>query len=238
MAPLALYEMTPSISPQRKALINGPVLFDRSALKLLGGRYYAGKTNFIDGSFGSAITPALCGVALVGADFRWPAQRSGKDAAQDILLYSSGLIATKGVTGLFKWAFARPRPMLYFHPEVQNEEGFNNDDARKAFISGHASSAFFATAYLNLRLRQIMRDRLNCRDFRNWNWAPPTALFSWASFVAWSRIHAHQHYLSDVAAGALVGWLIAELMYSLGDDFVTPDSNRQTPLFLQFNFRF
>jgi membrane-associated phospholipid phosphatase len=59
-----------------------------------------------------------------------------------------------------------------------------------------------------------MRHELTPSEYDGWNWAPPTILFSWASFVGWSRIHSYKHFFTDVAAGALAGFLVAELFYS------------------------
>jgi membrane-associated phospholipid phosphatase len=62
-----------------------------------------------------------------------------------------------------------------------------------------------------------MRHELSTDEYNGWNWAPPALLFSWASVVGWSRIHAYRHFFTDVAAGALVGFLMAELFYSFND---------------------
>ena len=55
-----------------------------------------------------------------------------------------------------------------------------------------------------------MRQELHAGEYRDYRWAPPTVLFSWASFVGWSRIHAYKHFVSDVMVGAAVGVLPAE----------------------------
>jgi membrane-associated phospholipid phosphatase len=62
-----------------------------------------------------------------------------------------------------------------------------------------------------------MRRELTSGEYRGWRWAPPAVLYSWAAFVGWSRIHAYDHYFSDVLVGALAGYFLAELFYSFGD---------------------
>jgi membrane-associated phospholipid phosphatase len=79
-----------------------------------------------------------------------------------------------------------------------------------------------------------MRHELSPDEYDGWSWAPPTLLFSWASFVGWTRIHAYKHFFTDVAAGALTGFLVAELFYSFNDkDLFTNPSGQpssSTPL--------
>jgi membrane-associated phospholipid phosphatase len=112
---------------------------------------------------------------------------------------------------------------------------------RQSFFSGHTSSSFFAAAYLNLRMRTIMRAELSPMDYRSWRWAPPTLLFGWSSFVGLSRIHAYRHYLSDVLAGALVGTIMAELFFALNDSPSISDDDgnaSSTPMLLRMRYRF
>lgn len=122
------------------------------------------------------------------------------------------------MTDIYKGLFARVRPLVHMYPEIaaqRQEYDYRYD--RRAFFSGHTSSAFFSMAYLNLRARAIMRHHMTPSDYRDWRWVSPTVCFSWASFVGLSRIHAWKHYFSDIALGALAGWLLAELFFSLDD---------------------
>lgn len=197
------------------SLINDPFPGEESIQRFLGGRYYKGKSNFLDSRLGSIVTPATGAVLLTAMDAAWPAENNGKDFSQDLFLYVSGLLATRGLTDLAKAAVARPRPYMkiaFGENENYSEKGFSYD--YNSFFSGHASSSFFVATFLNKHTRWIMRRELNDNDYRKWRWMPPTIFYAWSSFVGWSRIHNWKHYLSDVAVGAAAGWLIGELFYS------------------------
>jgi membrane-associated phospholipid phosphatase len=204
------------IDVEDRSVIKGPFPGEMSIHEFLGGGYYPGKTNFLDSRFGSAITPAVFGTALTAANLTWPQKRSGKDAVQDLFLFVSGIVTTKGMTDVTKGILRRPRPLSHMADTSLIDENNDHRFLRTAFFSGHSSSSFFSAAFLNMRLRGIMRQRLAVSEYRDWRWAPPTVLFGWATFVAWSRIHAYKHYPSDVAIGAAVGYLLAELFYSFG----------------------
>ncbi len=213
-----------SSAHDHKSLIHGPILFDAQLQKLLGGSCRANKTNFLDNTVGSAATPIVAGALLLASDLSWPqSSEKGKLAAQDMFLFGSGLWATKGLTSVAKGLVARERPLPCLEPglaDLRNDIDYTYD--RNSFFSGHTSAAFFSAVYLNKRLRSIMRHELTPSEYDGWSWAPPTILFSWASLVGWSRIHAYKHFFSDVAAGALAGFLVAELFYSFNDfDFST-----------------
>jgi membrane-associated phospholipid phosphatase len=213
----------------RAPLLKGPLPLETSVQRFLGrsDNPGAGKTNFLDDNLGSAITPAIAGALLLATDLSHPQGERGKEATQDVFLFVSGLVATRGITDIAKGIVTRPRPYRTIGPIDQRaSNGFGAD--RSSFPSGHASSAFFSAAYLNLRLRAVMRTEMNPDEYRRWRWAPPSFLFSWASFVGLSRIHAYKHYLSDVLMGAVAGYLLAELFFSFGEsgrvNAVTSDS--------------
>ncbi len=216
--PLLIEHLLPATDSTQRAIIPRPVLVDDVIARKFGGGFHVGKSNFLNGTFGSTITPALAGIGIIAGNFTWPEERPGKDALQDFHIYHSGLWATAGVTGIAKYVFARPRPFLHYYPDSAASHEHNYSEARKSFFSGHASSAFYSVTYLNKRTRAIMRQRLSAEEYRDWRWLPPTVLFSWGSYVCWTRIRAYQHYFSDVAIGALAGYLLAELFYSLGDE--------------------
>ena len=232
-----------SSAHDNKSLIHGPILFDSQLQRLLGGTCREEKTNFLDNTVGSAATPVVFGTILLASDLSWPqTEDKGKLAAQDMFLFSSGLLATKGITSLAKGLVARERPLLCLEPGIaEMRQQIDTAFDRNSFFSGHASSAFFSAVYLNKRLRSIMRHELTPDEYDGWSWAPPTLLFGWASFVGWTRIHAYRHFFSDVAAGALAGFLVAELFYSFNDsDLITNSSGQQSssPPLVTFRFTF
>ncbi len=226
----------------RASLIKGPMNWEISVQKFLGGEYYPGKTNWLDTDFGSAFIPVFMGTVLLTADLSWPRNENekGKELAQDLFLYGSGLMATAGITGISKGFFARPRPYLTIEPELAGQRS-QNDYAKGhvSFFSSHTSTAFFSSAFVNKRLRSIMRHEMSQDEYKSWRWAPPLICFGWASYVGWSRISSYKHYISDVVVGAAVGWLMAELFYSFGnnsDDSSKSDSENRMLFNISFSF--
>ena len=218
-----------------------PTSLERSLQYALGGTYYPGKTNFLDGRTGSAITPVATSLLLLGSDLAYPQGDKSKNLLQNQFLFVTGIAATKAVTGLTKGLFRRPRPMLSLEPALaaqRSEIDFRYD--HQSFVSGHASSAFFAMTFLNLRTRAIMRSEMSAEAYRTWRWVPPVVCFSWASYVGWSRVSIFKHYVTDIAAGALTGWLLAELFATFADPHspggAGDNRTSQAPVFFRLSF--
>ena len=220
MSTLILSRAVPAPDSSRKSWIPHPLPGEKSLQHFLGGKWSPGKTNFLDNNFGSLFTPALFGGAVLISDLKWPQGCPGKDAVEDGFLLFSGLMATEGLTDIFKNAFARPRPFLEEernHPDLERASKDFAEDHR-SFFSGHASSSFFAAGYANKRIRAIMRQRMSEQDYRHWRWVPPVALFGWSTFVDYTRIRAYKHYFSDVAVGSAVGYALSELFFRFGNN--------------------
>ncbi|MFH1374018.1 MAG: phosphatase PAP2 family protein [bacterium] len=238
---LGLGQWAKKFDSSRTSLITGPLPVEMRVQKLLGGDYPKDqRNNFLNHTLGSMYTPSIGAVALLAIDATRGEEDSHRRAAQNMFLYFSGLAATKGVTGIFKGLFARPRPYVCFETDPARQlsgKGYARD--HQSFFSGHTSSAFFAMAFLNKRIRGVMRQEMSTQEYRTWRWAPSAFLLGWASFVGLSRIQAHQHFLSDVVAGALAGYLIAELYYSFADEISRRgiDSSQQGTL-LRITFAF
>ncbi len=102
---------------------------------------------------------------------------------------------------------------------------FTTSNARASFLSGHAWSAFGIS---NVVARQIDQ-----------GWAYAT-FFSLAGITAWSRLYADKHWLSDVLAGSLLGYLSSTTVWRwfedqrLGRDLQDVSSAR----WITFSFRF
>jgi len=103
-------------------------------------------------------------------------------------------------SGLFKPLFHRYRPT--HHPDFMNQVKilFNYRGGNYGFISGHATNSFGLATFLTL----IFRNKL-------FAWT----IFLFAFLTAYSRIYIGVHFISDVVAGAIVGVLIAGLVYWL-----------------------
>ncbi len=228
-----------SVDSSKTPLIRGPLPLERKLQHLIGGSYHPERSNFLNNSLGSAVTPFATGMIVLAADLCYPQGEKSKTVMQDLFLYSTGLLATGGVTDLAKGLIARERPIPSLYPELAAHTRTNNHPYdRHSFFSGHTSSAFFGITFANKRLRCIMRDKMTNLQYRSWRWLPPALLYGWGSFVGWSRIHAYEHFVSDVLVGAMVGYLMAELFYHFGDDAYANFDGNGTPLAISINIKF
>lgn len=99
----------------------------------------------------------------------------------------------------FKNFFLRYRPC--HNLDIKQLVHVNGDcGGQYGFISSHAANVSGVAAYMFL----LFRNRY--RFFG-------AALFSWAALVCYSRIYNGVHYPADVLAGALLGVLVASLVW-------------------------
>ncbi|MEE8575914.1 MAG: phosphatase PAP2 family protein [candidate division Zixibacteria bacterium] len=194
---------------------NNPTGLELKLQHTLGGEYYVGKSNFLDHKFGAAVTPIASSMVLAIADLSWPQEDRSKGFFQDQFLFLTGIVATKAATDIAKGLFRRRRPLVALDVRSETDNAYYYE--HNSFFSGHTSAAFFSMAYVNIRLRSIMRWQMSHDSYNNWKWAPPTVLFSWATVVGWSRVHAYKHYATDIVAGALLGFAIAEIFEEFGE---------------------
>jgi len=200
-------------------LINGLLPLDGTMQRLIAGSNpKPGQSNFLDNTFGSVITPVAGTAVLVLADLIWPQDQASRDVFQDLYLYTGGLFGNKGLNDAVKGLVARPRPYVGAEAEtdvVRPHSSWTYD--HNAFWSGHSSSSFFVSTFLNNRLHSVMRREMSSEQYNSWKWVSSTVLYGWASFVGLSRVHALKHYFSDVLVGAIAGILVAELYYGFGE---------------------
>ncbi|MEI6495434.1 MAG: phosphatase PAP2 family protein [Actinomycetota bacterium] len=108
------------------------------------------------------------------------------------LLGVESLIVNQGIKRLFR----RARP---------TETGDARTPVRKprtsSFPSGHASAAFFAASLLIYWV--------------GWAWAP--LWITMACIVALSRAYVRIHHPSDVLGGVVVGLLLAQVVFAIGN---------------------
>lgn len=88
----------------------------------------------------------------------------------------------------------------------------------QSFFSGHTSTVFATSTFLYLELRDFFHNAaeegsLPLMSERKWKLVTGAALFGWASYVGYSRVHDRKHYPTDVLIGALSGSLISYLVY-------------------------
>ncbi len=122
------------------------------------------------------VTLGLAAVGLVSGDSRLTGTAKRLGAS---LLFAG--VASSGA----KLAFGRPRP-----ENSLDSDGYLPFSGQASMPSGHAAMAFaFATS---------LSDEIH----RPW---ATVGLYGLATAVGWSRINDNRHWLTDVAAGALVG---------------------------------
>ena len=110
------------------------------------------------------------------------------------------LLCDRISSGLFKPYFHRFRPT--HHPDFMNQVKivFNYRGGNYGFISGHATNVFGLATFFAL----IVRNKFFT-----------FTIFLYALLIAYSRIYIGVHFISDVVVGAIVGVLVAMLVYSL-----------------------
>jgi membrane-associated phospholipid phosphatase len=216
-----------------------PPGIDRWVANALGRDLDETGFSFMHSDAASFISVTLTGAAILALDLGFPQQDKSRDVLQDQFLYISGALANSGVTNLLKGTVRRQRPMRTLHAAAADRV-YSGPSPRdnESFISGHASGAFFAMTFLNKRARSAMRQELSQDDYNSWSWLSPTVTYAWATFVGMSRIRDWEHYFTDVAAGALVGWLIAELFYQFGDDLNDPNGSVGTASMFRLSISF
>lgn len=129
------------------------------------------------------VTLGLLGAGLIGGDDALT--RAGGRLALTLALAGSA-------STVAKLTFGRPRPN-----ESLDADGYVPFSGQEAMPSGHATIAFaMATALAD--------------DLHN-TWAS-IGLYTVAAGVGWSRINDNKHWLSDVAAGAVLGITSAKLV--------------------------
>ena len=211
------------VGKNRRPIIRGHLPLEEKFQRWLGGDCKLGSRNFLDGRTGAIATAVGSGLLLTVNNLAYPRDEKGKDAAQDLFLMISGAFATRGLTNITKGIFARERPFVCIYGDSAKDVSSSSHTYRyNSFFSGHASGAFFAAGYLNLRVRHTMLREMSPGDYRGWRWASSGITIGWASFVALSRVHAYKHHLSDVIVGSAAGILMAELFFSFNNTNKTP----------------
>jgi membrane-associated phospholipid phosphatase len=122
------------------------------------------------------VTLGLLGAGLISGNGE--VTRAGGRLAATLAL------AGAASTGL-KWAMGRPRPN-----ESSDVDGYVPFSGQDAMPSGHTAMAFALAASLS--------------DDIDRTWAT-VGLYTLATGVGWSRMNDNKHWLSDVAAGAVIG---------------------------------
>lgn len=119
-----------------------------------------------------------------------------------LILFVALLITANDLvsSGFFKPYFMRYRPT--HHPDFQNVVDIVNGyrGGLYGFISGHATNSFGLALFFSFLYRN--------------KWLT-LAAYTWAILFAYSRIYLGVHFLTDIAAGIVVGSIIGGVMFAL-----------------------
>lgn len=139
--------------------------------------------------------PLLAGIYISGK------QNDDDHNCQAALHGFEALIFTAATTSVFKLSFHRHRPCETDPPNSGIWDGPSFKRKNASFPSGHTSSAFCIAALLASEYKDKP--------------AIGTISISLASLVGISRIYENKHWLTDVLAGAALGFACGKLIYAL-----------------------
>jgi membrane-associated phospholipid phosphatase len=111
------------------------------------------------------------------------------------IISGSAVVLTVAISAALKYSIRRNRPYDTY-PDIRPYSADNSP----SFPSNHSSVAFCTATSLSLA-------------YPKWYIIVPS--YTWASAVAYSRLHLGEHYPSDVVAGAFVGAASAVVSYKL-----------------------
>jgi membrane-associated phospholipid phosphatase len=169
------------------------------------------------GSIGPSRYPKLAGTSRLAGMILLDAV-AGRDYAPSsytkLFRFHQALYYNQVVTHLAKRNFNRHRP---------------DGSDTQSFFSGHTSTAFAASTFFYLELRDFIdgqarahEQRLPLLSPRDWKLLSFSVLYGWAAYVGYSRIHDKKHYLSDVLVGAASGTLVSYLLYPHAEKEAAP----------------
>ncbi len=110
------------------------------------------------------------------------------------LKVATALFTAGVITYTLKYSVNRPRPFISY-PQYFIKK---SDGGSPSFPSGHTSAAFSVATAISL-------------EYKKWYIVVPA--FTWATTVAYSRMHLGVHYPSDVIIGAIIGSSCAIISY-------------------------
>jgi len=201
-------------------------------------------TNFFDegaGAFYAPLFTAIGTLATAGAVGGRPAYE--RVVSRALPLLGLGLGGTALVTEGAKRGFGRLRPYRAFDNRAVEAEVCDRrpgagggaafvcgDDAHESFLSGHASSAFFSATLMDGVLADVIRGSAAAGSpwrayalggnaplgIRLTRAAQAVAFYGLATAIAYSRIQIDRHYMTDVAAGAVLGSVHGYVVYRWG----------------------
>lgn len=126
--------------------------------------------------------------------------------------YFSTFLITFGVTRFIKATVARIRPNNV--TELKEVIRILQEPTYYSFVSGHTSTSMAITTFVVLVLR------------KHFKWI--YVIYIWPILFAASRIYVGVHYPADIAAGALLGVIIAYLVYLVVKKYLKKNGHFKT----------
>jgi len=121
--------------------------------------------------------------------------RSGNEMLTLGVMYLETLGLAYGLDSLLKSVVVRYRPYAY---STSTPADFSNSDTTASFPSSHATLAFSAAVFTGYVFDELNPDS----KLRPWVWASGLAV---AAVVSTLQVSSGDHFLSDVAAGGVIG---------------------------------
>ncbi len=126
-----------------------------------------------------------------------------KDFGNLAIMYGEVILINASINGIIKGITKRVRPFVYDKQSPLEEKATVN--AKLSFYSGHvsisAANSFFTASVLN--------EYLTSNTVRTMIW---TAAILYPAVVGYSRVNTHQHFLTDVVVGYIIGASIGYLI--------------------------
>lgn len=139
-------------------------------------------------------------LGICGLSFMYGKLRGDKWAKETALLGVKGCLISSIITGGLQILIGRRRPYEGKGPYSFIGPHLRRGAGGKSFPSGHATVAFALSAVVAERVENRALDFL---------------LYGIASATALSRVYDDAHWISDVAAGAMVGVLVGKAIVKL-----------------------
>ena len=120
------------------------------------------------------------------------------------VVYAESLALAYGTKNVLKFLFPRPRPYTY----NGGAPGVDSSEDEQSFPSGHATMSFTAAAFSAYLFSRGLPGTGNYFPFVIVN-------FSLAGLTSSYRVLSGMHFLSDIAAGAVIGVICGFVVPSL-----------------------